>query len=133
MSAQPLVLVADDDVDILDLVSLRIEQFGYQVVRASDGHEALQIALERRPDLIVLDVMMPGLNGYEVTTRLRAEEATSTVPILLLTASVREEHEARGMAVGASEFMRKPFESAQLEACVRMLLAAAPGAGEATA
>jgi len=126
---KPLVLVADDDLDILGLVSMRMELFGYRVVQARAGDEALELALERRPDVIVLDVMMPGLTGYEVTERLRATAETATVPILLLTASVREEHEARGRAVGASAFMRKPFEAPALEECVRSLLA--PGAAEA--
>lgn len=123
MTDQPLVLVADDDLDILDLVSTRMELFGYRVVQARGGDEALELAFERRPDLIVLDVMMPGLTGYEVTERLRAATETATIPILLLTASVQEEHEARGRAVGATAFMRKPFEASALEECVRSLLA----------
>jgi DNA-binding response OmpR family regulator len=123
MTPRRLVLVADDDADILELVSVRMALFGYDVVQAQAGDQALELALERRPDLIVLDVMMPGLTGYEVTKRLRAAEETATTPILLLTASVREEHEARGLGVGANAFMRKPFESAELEACARALLA----------
>jgi DNA-binding response OmpR family regulator len=123
--SRPLVLVADDDADIRDLVTLRLQRFGYEVIEAGTGSRALELALERNPDLIVLDVMMPGLTGYEVTSRLRE---VSETPILLLTASVRDEHEARGLEVGASAYLRKPFESGELERCARSLLGEQEGA-----
>jgi CheY-like chemotaxis protein len=81
---QPVVLAADDDEDILELVAFRLERSGYTVLRARDGQEALDLALEARPDLAVLDVMMPKLDGFELTRRLRAEEATRRMPIILL-------------------------------------------------
>ena len=77
---RPLVLVADDDPDILQLVSLRLASSGYEVMAAGDGEQALNAALERTPDLALLDVMMPKLDGYEVTARLRSDERTRHTP-----------------------------------------------------
>ena len=91
-----VVLVADDDRDILDLLTFRLGRAGYEVVSASDGEEALRLAVERKPDLAVLDVMMPKLDGYEVTRRMRADEATKRIPVILLTARVQEHDVARG-------------------------------------
>ena len=89
-SVNPVVLVADDDPDILALVRFRLEREGYDVVSAADGQAALELALDHTPDLAVLDVMMPRLDGYEVTRRLREHEATKGMPIILLTARVGE-------------------------------------------
>jgi CheY-like chemotaxis protein len=86
----PLVLVADDDEDILGLVSFRLERSGYEVAAAKDGEEALRLARKLSPALVVLDVMMPRLDGYEVTRRLREDEATRGIPVILLTALAQE-------------------------------------------
>ena len=94
---QPVVLAADDDEDILDLVKFRLERSGYTVLQARDGEEALELARERKPDLAVLDVMMPKLDGLELTRRLRAEEATSRMPIILLTARAQDADVAAGL------------------------------------
>lgn len=80
MSERPLVLVADDDPDILSLVTLRLERDGYEVIGAPDGERAVEEALERTPDLALIDVSMPKLDGYEVTERLRQHEPTSAIP-----------------------------------------------------
>jgi DNA-binding response OmpR family regulator len=106
------VLVADDDEDILGLVTISLRREGYDVVQARDGAEALELARERRPALVVLDVMMPRASGFDVTRALRAEG--NGVPILLLTASVQERHRARGLTAGASDFVRKPFSPREL-------------------
>jgi len=82
--AKPVVLVADDDRDILELVAFRLERAGYDVVTANDGAEALELAEDRGPDLAVLDVMMPRLDGHEVTRRQRARYATAPIPVILL-------------------------------------------------
>ena len=118
-----LVLVADDDPDILDLVTFRLDRAGYEVVQARDGQEALDTALERMPDLCVLDVMMPRLDGYEVTRRLREAEATRSVPVILLTARVQEADLEKGFGVGATDYVRKPFSPQELRARVDALLA----------
>lgn len=121
--ARKLVLVADDDPDILDLVTFRLDRAGYEVVQARDGQEALEAALERTPDLCVLDVMMPRLDGYEVTRRLREESATKAVPIILLTARAQEADVQRGFESGATDYVKKPFSPQELRARVEALLA----------
>jgi DNA-binding response OmpR family regulator len=119
---RPLVLVADDDPDILSLVTLRLERAGYDVVSAGDGEQALASALARTPDLALLDVMMPKLDGYEVTERLRGEEATRYVPIILLTARVQEADIARGIEAGADDYVEKPFSTQDLSKRVQAVL-----------
>ena len=121
-NGKPLVLVADDDADILALVTFRLERGGYEVVAANDGEEALRLALERAPDLAVLDVMMPKLDGYEVTTRLRQNERTRRMPVILLTARVQEADIARGFEVGADDYVKKPFSPQELGARVQAIL-----------
>jgi DNA-binding response OmpR family regulator len=119
---RPLVLVADDDPDILSLVTLRLERSGYDVVSAGDGEQALATALARTPDLALLDVMMPKLDGYEVTERLRGEEATRYLPIILLTARVQEADIARGIEAGADDYVEKPFSTQALSKRVQAVL-----------
>jgi len=119
---EPLVLVADDDEDIRSLVTFRLEKSGYRVLVACDGEEALALALEHTPDLAVLDVMMPKLDGYEVTRRLRKEDATRAMPIILLTARAQEADVARGFESGADDYLRKPFSPQELRARVQAIL-----------
>ncbi len=119
---RPLVLVADDDPDIRSLVTLRLEKSGYEVVAAGDGEQALAAALERAPDLALLDVMMPKLDGYEVTERLRREEATRHLPVILLTARVQETDIARGVEAGADDYVKKPFSTSELRDRVQAVL-----------
>jgi DNA-binding response OmpR family regulator len=121
-AARARVLVADDDQDVLMLVSATLERAGYAVVRARDGAEALELAAETQPALCVLDVMMPKLDGLEVTRRLRANGG-GEVRIMLLTASVQDRHRAGGLAAGADDFVRKPFSPRELVARVERLLA----------
>jgi DNA-binding response OmpR family regulator len=117
-----VVLVAEDDDDILDLVELRLRQDGYDVITARDGQEALRLAGERRPALALLDVQMPKVNGYDVTRRLRADDATRRMAIIILTASVRDTELARAFEAGADDFLRKPFSPSDLAARVRAAL-----------
>ena len=118
----PLVLVADDDEDVLGLVSFRLERSGYEVAAAKDGEEALRLARELSPALVVLDVMMPRLDGYEVTRRLREDEATRGIPVILLTALAQEADVARGFESGADDYLRKPFSPQELAARVQAVL-----------
>jgi DNA-binding response OmpR family regulator len=119
---EPLVLVADDDEDIRSLVTFRLERAGYRVVTATDGEHALSLALEHSPDLAVLDVMMPRLDGYELTRRLREHEATKEMPVILLTARAQEADVERGFEVGADDYIRKPFSPQELRARVQAIL-----------
>ena len=122
MSARPLVLVADDDPDILGLVTLRLERDGYEVIRAPDGERAVEEAVERTPDLALIDVSMPKLDGYEVTERLRGNQTTSGMPIILLTARVLETDAARGVEAGADDYVKKPFSTELLRTRVQAAL-----------
>lgn len=117
-----VVLVADDDPDILELVALRLERAGYEVVQATDGEQALQLATELHPDLAVLDVTMPKLTGYDVTRRIRADDATRQMRVILLTARVQEADVALGFASGADDYLKKPFSPEDLRARVAALL-----------
>jgi DNA-binding response OmpR family regulator len=121
-SRQPVILAADDDEDILEMVAFRLERSGYTVVRAHDGAEALAAARETLPDLIVLDVMMPKLDGYEVTRALRAQESTSRIPIILLTARVQDADVQKGFDAGADDYVRKPFSPQELRSRVQAIL-----------
>ena len=108
------MLVADDDEDVRELVVFRLERAGYEVITAGDGEEAVELALARRPRVCVIDVMMPKLDGYEVTERLRASADLAGAAILLLTASVQEASVERGFAAGADDYIKKPFSPSEL-------------------
>jgi DNA-binding response OmpR family regulator len=122
VSATFTILVAEDDHDILALVEFRLQQDGYEVITAGDGEEALRLAEERRPSLALLDVQMPKVNGYEVTRRLRENELTRGMAIIILTASVRDTELTRAFDAGADDFLRKPFSPSELAARVRAAL-----------
>jgi DNA-binding response OmpR family regulator len=118
-----VVLAADDDEEILALIAFRLERLGYDVLQAHDGEQALELARSAQPDLAVLDVMMPKLDGFELTRRLRADAATKEMPIILLTARSQDTDIERGFSAGANDYMRKPFSPQELGARVRATLA----------
>ena len=122
MSRRPVVLVADDDADILTLITLTLERDGYEVVVAKDGFGAFEIAVERLPHLILLDMSMPGIDGCEVTRRLRAEKTTKDLPIVIVTAFAEESQAAKALAAGADAYMKKPFSPRELLAKTASLL-----------
>jgi DNA-binding response OmpR family regulator len=119
---RPVILAVDDDPDILKLVVFRLERSGYVVLQARDGEEALRLALERPPDLFVVDVMMPKMDGLELVRRLRAEEATSRTPIIMLTARAQDTDLEAGFEAGADDYLRKPFSPLELQARVQAIL-----------
>ena len=119
---RPVVLAADDDKDILELITFRLERSGYTVLQARDGEEALRLAQTEKPNLAVLDVMMPKLDGFELTRRLRADAATSRMPIILLTARGQEADVQQGFNAGADDYIRKPFSPQELRARVQAIL-----------
>ncbi len=119
---RPLILCADDDEDILSLVALRLERAGFDVARARDGDEAVAIARERRPALVVLDVMMPKRTGYEVLADLRADPELAEMKVILLSARVQETDVERGLNAGADAYLAKPFKAPELVAAVEELL-----------
>jgi two-component system phosphate regulon response regulator PhoB len=114
MTVRPVVLIADDDRDILELVSLTLERDGYDVAPARSGEEALRIAAERTLHLAILDLMMPGIDGCEVTRRLRAADGAHRLPILILSAFAEDRQAALALAAGADAYMRKPFSPREL-------------------
>jgi CheY-like chemotaxis protein len=122
VSRRPLALIADDDADILMLISLTLEGDGYEVVTAKNGIAALESASDRVPHLVVLDLMMPGIDGCEVTRRLRSQEATRDVPIMIVTAFAEESQAAKALAAGADAYLRKPFAPRDLLAKTASLL-----------
>jgi two-component system, OmpR family, phosphate regulon response regulator PhoB len=109
-----LVLVADDDADIRELVAIRLARAGYRVETARDGLEAFALAVELRPDLVVLDVSMPVQDGFETSRRLRADPRTSHVPVIFLTARTREADIVTGYQRGGDGYVTKPFEPQEL-------------------
>ncbi|MFQ5847934.1 MAG: response regulator transcription factor [Candidatus Methylomirabilales bacterium] len=113
------VLVVDDEQDIVDLVRYHLEREGYQVVGCRDGKSALELASRDSPDLVILDLLMPGVDGLEVCRRLRR---TSTIPILMLTAKAEEMDKVVGLELGADDYVTKPFSPRELVARVRAIL-----------
>ena len=114
MSESPLVLCADDDADILSLLAIRLERAGFRVAQAVDGEQALTLARELRPDVLVLDVMMPRLSGTEVLGALREDEATGAIPVVLLSARAQDADVERGLDAGADAYLAKPFQAPEL-------------------
>ena len=119
-----LILAADDDEDILELVCLTLEQVGHKMIKASDGDEALELARRHRPNVCVLDVVMPVRTGIEVVEALRDSEETAGIPILLLTATVNEKDLIPGLGKDSERYMRKPFSPRELQERVASLLRA---------
>ena len=122
---RPLVLVADDDEDILELVRFRLARSGYDTICTHDGMQAHTLVAERLPDVVVLDVSMPGLDGVAVTERLRSNESTKHIPVILLTASANPVDVSRGLTAGAEDYVTKPFSPEMLESRVSAVLKAA--------
>ncbi len=116
------ILIVDDEQDIVDLVAYNLEKAGYKTVRAYDGDAGLRKALAEGPDLVVLDVMLPGLDGWEVCKRLRGAEKTARLPIMMLTAKGDETEKILGLELGADDYLTKPFSPKELVARVRALL-----------
>ncbi|HEX5397289.1 MAG TPA: response regulator [Candidatus Limnocylindria bacterium] len=119
---RPLILAVDDEPANLVLLAKLLRHQGYDVIEAVDGPSALEAVNEQRPDLVCLDVMMPGMDGVEVCQRLRRQPEHAGLPILLLTALNRPEDRARGLEAGANDFLSKPFDESELSARLRSLL-----------
>ncbi|MHB2015570.1 MAG: GGDEF domain-containing response regulator [Candidatus Xenobia bacterium] len=116
------ILIVDDDADCRTIVQMGLELRHYEVAQAANGVEALQMVSEKPPDLIILDVMMPRMDGLEVCRRLRSDFKTSTIPIIMLTARAEVEARVQGLQQGADDYLAKPFDMRELTARVDMLL-----------
>lgn len=108
------VVVADDDADIRDLVAFKLDNAGFTVVPAADGDEALDLVLEHRPDLALLDVMMPGRSGLDVLRSIRADDSLAGTRVILLTARARDVDVDEGFSTGADDYLTKPFSPREL-------------------
>jgi len=117
------ILIIDDDIDTLKLVGLMLQKKGYTIVAASNGPQGLEQAERENPDLILLDVMMPEMDGYEVTKRLRANPLTTNTPILMFTAKTQLDDKVTGFEAGADDYLTKPTHPSELHAHVKALLA----------
>src|SRR5512136_2005107 len=120
----PTILLIDDDATLRELLSEQLRMAGYRTLSAGDGASGLRAADEARPDLVILDVMMPGMDGWTVCERLRA---TSTIPIILLTAKGEEIDKLRGFRLGIDDYVTKPFSFAELTARIGAVLARTTG------
>ncbi|HTS90316.1 MAG TPA: response regulator transcription factor [Gemmatimonadales bacterium] len=116
------ILVVDDEPDITALVAYHLAKAGYRVSTAANGPDALRAAREERPDIVILDVMLPGVSGYDVLAELRRREETRDVGVILLTARREEPDRIRGLSLGADDYLTKPFSPAELALRVNALL-----------
>jgi DNA-binding response OmpR family regulator len=127
------ILVIDDEKDIVDLVVYNLEKAGLKTARAYDGEMALRKAASESVDMVILDVMLPGMDGWEVLKKLRGQEKTASTPILMLTAKGDETEKVLGLELGADDYLTKPFSSKELVARARALLRRRGGPAEVAA
>ena len=118
----PVLLIADDDPEILTMLGIRLSKRGYQVLEAADGLQTLEKAREHNPDLVLLDVMMPGKNGWEVAKELRADDQLKNIGIVMLTAIGERVNEMTSPLYGADAYVDKPFDFADLENKIKKVL-----------
>lgn len=118
------ILIAEDERDIRDLIIFTLRFSGYEVVAASNGEEAIQLAQQEMPDLILLDVRMPRKTGYEACRAIKADEKTKNIPVIFLSAKGQESEIQAGLQAGAVEYLLKPFVPDQLTARIQAVLAA---------
>lgn len=120
--SQPTILVAEDDPDIRDLIVFRLKRSGWRIVQAGDGQQAIDLARDDRPDVAVLDWMMPVKSGIEVIAEMRDDPELSAVPILMLSARAQEPDIVQGFTSGATDYLTKPFSPQELHMRVQALL-----------
>jgi two-component system phosphate regulon response regulator PhoB len=121
-TSQPLILIVEDEPSLVTLLKYNLEQDGYRTAEAMDGNAALALVSRERPDLVLLDWMLPGLSGIEVCREIRRRPALHDLPVLMLTARTEEADKIRGLDVGADDYLTKPFSLPELRARVRALL-----------
>ena len=129
MAEKPRILLVDDEPSIVKMVAKRLEVEGFDVLVAADGQEGLTKAQTEHPDLIILDLMLPKLNGYEICTMLKQDTRYQRVPIVLFTAKTQERDEQLGMECGANAYVRKPFRAQELVEKIRSLITQSPQPG----
>lgn len=116
------ILVADDDPLSIKLLNFRLRSVGHEVIFAVNGGEALEVAMREKPDLVLLDIMMPVMNGFQVLRKLKSQEETKNIPVIMLTSKVQEKDVVFGLEAGAEDYITKPFSFAELIARVNRAL-----------
>lgn len=116
------ILIVDDEKDIVELVAYNLGREGYQIAKAYDGHQALQYIRENQPALVILDLMLPGINGFEICRIIRKKPETENLPIIMLTAKSDSVDKIMGLEIGADDYITKPFDVRELLARVRAVL-----------
>ena len=120
------ILVAEDEPYILRIIEFRLQKLGHEIIRAVDGGEALEIASREKPDLVLLDIMMPVMDGLQVLRTLRSQEETKNIPVILLTAKGLEKDIVTGLESGATDYITKPFSFAEVIARVNRFVSPIP-------
>jgi CheY-like chemotaxis protein len=120
---RPLVLVVDDEEDIRDVLTFRLQRSGYDVIQAKNGQEGILMAGEKQPAIILMDVRMPRMSGLDATRAIRQNPDTAGIPVIILTASVREDAIEEGFAAGATDYIKKPFSPPELVLRIASVLA----------
>ncbi len=120
------ILVAEDEIHIAEMISFKLSNAGHLIVRAHDGEEAMSLAALELPELILLDAMMPGLSGFEVLRRLKADAVLRNVPVIMVTAKGQERDVVNGLREGATDYVVKPFSLKELAARVESVLQRGP-------
>lgn len=114
MTAQKTILIVDDEKDLVDLMAVMLEVQGFTVIKAFSGEEALAKLREKKPDIVLLDVMMPEMSGYEVCQKIKNEDQYKMIPVIFVTAKAQLEDQKKGREAGADGFITKPYEYSQL-------------------
>ncbi|PZX09536.1 response regulator transcription factor [Celeribacter halophilus] len=126
MAEKPRILLVEDEDNIAIAIEVLLGRAGYDLVRVSDGDQALPNIRAQQPDLVVLDVTLPGCSGYEVCQRLRSDPTLSHIPVLMMSARVSQAEQRKGLAMGADAFLTKPFAMDDLKGLVARLIAGGP-------
>lgn len=116
------VLIVDDEAPIREMIAVALEMADYDYLEAADAREAHALIIDKQPDLILLDWMLPGTSGVELARRLKKDEATASIPIIMLTAKVEEDNKIQGLEVGADDYITKPFSPRELVARLKAVL-----------
>lgn len=117
------ILVAEDDPNTIKLLNFRLESLGHEIISVTDGGEALEIAAKEKPALVLLDIMMPVMNGFQVLRKLKSQEETKSIPVIMLTGKTQEKDIVAGLEAGAVDYVTKPFSFVELSARVNRALA----------
>jgi len=119
---RPLAMIVDDSITVRRVMERFLERVGLRVVTAKDGIDGINVLQEARPDIILLDIEMPNMDGYEFATHVRNDERVSDVPIIMITSRVGDKHRARAIEIGVNDYLGKPYQDAQLLEAIRFLL-----------